>query len=136
MANEKEKANMELNRRCFIEILDTLHYLGRQGLAIRGDDDEESNFIQYLKKRSKSVPELKNWLEKKQDKFTSHDAQNEVLNIMANNVIRDLLKSVGTNWYSITADKYTDVWNKKQLSFCIRWVDDDIQCIRKFSRVL
>ena len=54
----------------------------------------ESNFIQYLKKRSKSVPELKNWLENKQDKFTSHDAQNEVLNIMANNVIRDLLKMV------------------------------------------
>ena len=38
-ANEKEKANMASNRRCFMEILDALQYLGRQGHAIRGDDE-------------------------------------------------------------------------------------------------
>lgn len=132
MTNENEKAKMEMNRRCFMEIIDALQFLARQGLALRGDDDEESNLIQYLQKRSKSFPELKEWLARKQSKFTSHDAQNEVLNIMANNVMRKLLEEVRGNYYSIMADEYTDVSNKEQLTFCLRWVTDDLDVIEKF----
>lgn len=132
MINENERANMEMNRRCFLEILDAIQYLARQGLPLRGDDDEESNLIQFLKKRSKSFPELKDWLARKQVKFTSHDIQNEVLNIMANNVVRALLKSISGNIYSIMADEYTDVSNKEQLTFCLRWVTDALDVAEKF----
>ena len=41
-------------RCCFMIILESLQYLARQGLAMRGDNDEGSNFNQLLKARSKS----------------------------------------------------------------------------------
>ena len=45
MIDENEKKPRELNRHIFFAILETLQHLTRQGLAVRGDDDDESNFI-------------------------------------------------------------------------------------------
>ena len=45
MIDKNEKKRRELNRRIFLTILETLQYLARQGLSVRGDDDDESNFI-------------------------------------------------------------------------------------------
>ena len=45
MIDENQKKPRELNWRIFFAILETLQYLKRQGLAVRGDDDGESNFI-------------------------------------------------------------------------------------------
>ena len=54
MSNESMKAGMNENRKCLIKILETLQFLGRQGLASRGDENaENSNFMQLLKLRSK-----------------------------------------------------------------------------------
>ena len=58
MMNEKESDNMELNRCCLITILESLQYLVRQGLALRGNDDETPNFYQLLKLRAKYFPKL------------------------------------------------------------------------------
>ena len=132
MINEKERKNMEMNRECFMEILDAIQFLARQGLPLRGDNEEESNLIQFLKLRCKSFPELNDWLEKKQNKFTSPHIQNEVLNIMSNSVVRKLLDSIRGNIYSIMADEYTDVSNKEQFTFCIRWVTDGLEVMEKF----
>lgn len=122
---------MEMNRQCFTEILNAIQFLARQGLLLRGDSDEESNLIQFLKIRCKSFLELKDWLERKKNKFTSHDIQNEVLNIMANNVVRQLLDRVRGNIYSIMADEYPDVSNKEQLKFCLRCVIDSLEVMEK-----
>ena len=40
------------NGRMLMTIIESLHYLGRQGIAMRGHYDSESNFIQLLKLRS------------------------------------------------------------------------------------
>ena len=69
MMNEKERDNMELNRRCLITILESLQYLARQRLVLRGNDDEISNFYQILKLRAKSFPKLEEWLDKKRGKM-------------------------------------------------------------------
>ena len=43
---------------------------------------------------------------------------------MANNVLRSKLNEVKVNkCYAIMCDEYTDMSNKEQLSFCIRWID-------------
>ena len=66
MSNESMKAGMKENRKCLIKILETLQFLGRKGLALRGDEnDENSNFIQLLKLRSKAFVKLNQWLEEK-----------------------------------------------------------------------
>ena len=132
MTTNKQKADRALNRRCFMEVIEAITFLARQGLALRGDDDDESNLIQFLQTRSKSFPELKKWLSKKRNKYVCHEAQNEVLVLMANSVIRKLLEFIRDNFFSIMADEYTDVANLEQLSFCLRWVTDDLDVLEKF----
>ena len=122
--DNKEKEALELNRRCFMAILDSLQYLARQGIPLRGHgSDEDSNFFQLLMMKSKEFPELKAWLEKKQGKFVTHDVQNEILTIMSNSVLRSLLKKIEGNIYSTMCDEYTDCSNHEQLTFCLRWVE-------------
>ena len=59
MSNESIKAGMKENRKCLIKILETLQFLGRQGLALRRDkNDENSNFIQFLKVADKDFVKL------------------------------------------------------------------------------
>ena len=50
MQHESTASQIELNRRCFVKIVETLLFLARQGLALRGDNsDNDSKFIQTLK---------------------------------------------------------------------------------------
>ena len=125
MTIEKVKSNMQENRKCLIKIIETIQFLGRQGFALRGDEsDENSNFIQLLKLRSKDFLKLKEWLEKKTEKYTSHDIQNELLKLMAHQILRDLTDEMRDSFYGTICDEYTDILNKEQLTLCLRWVDE------------
>ena len=125
MSNESMKAGMNENRKCLIKILETLQFLDRQGLALRGDEnDENSNFMQLLKLGNKDFVKLNQWLEKKTDKYTSHDIQNELLMLMANKVLSFMADQIRGCYFSIICDEYTDLSNKEQLKFCLRWVDE------------
>ena len=44
-------------------------------MPMQGDTDEESNFIQLLKLRGKDQPVSLKWLERKDDKYNSHEIQ-------------------------------------------------------------
>ena len=41
MQNESTASHMELNRRCLANIVETLQFLARQGLALRGDNSDD-----------------------------------------------------------------------------------------------
>ena len=99
---------------------------------MQGDTDDESNFIQLLKLRRKDQPLLLKWLERKEDRYTSHDIQNEIIAIMANHEIRDLASEIRGGFFSIICDKYTDISNKEQLPICIRWVDKELEAHEDF----
>jgi len=58
MSSDAAKKAMESNRIRFIKVFECLQYLARQGQAMRGDTDDESNFIQLLKLRGKDQPLL------------------------------------------------------------------------------
>ena len=125
MTNESLKAKMKENRQCLIKVIETLQFLGRQGLALRGDqNDENSNFMQLLKLRSKDFAQLKQWLEKKKEKYTSHDIQNEILILMANEILRNLADEIRDTFFATMCDEYTDISNKEQLTLCLRWIDE------------
>ena len=94
MIDENEKKRSVLNRHIFLSILETLQYLARQGLAVWGDDDDEPNFNQLMRMQSKKSPELTDWLSKKTERYTSHDVQNEIINLMSNQIMRNLLEPV------------------------------------------
>ena len=125
MSCEKIKSNMQEYRKCLLKIIETLQFLGRQGLPLRGDaSDENSNFVQLLKLRCRDFPKLEEWLDKKTNKYTSHDIQNELLKLMAHEIIRNMTKEMQDSFYAIICDEYTDISNKEQLTICLRWVDE------------
>ena len=121
LSSEASKSRCK-NRRMFIKVLSSLQYLLRQGLAIRGHKDEESNLYQLLKLRCEDCPELSGWLKKHQ--YMSHDIINELITLMGKAILRDLLVNIReANWFAILADETRDVSNHEQLSLSIRWVD-------------
>ena len=121
--HRKEKA---LNRDMFRRVLQNVCFLARQGLALRGHGDSaESNFIQLMRLRVFDCAEVLEWMDKKTNKHTSPDIQNECLQLMALHILRQVSNSICRNgFYTIMADECTDVANKEQFTICIRWVDD------------
>ena len=110
------------NRHCLLKILSNLRFLARQGLANRGSgDDKDSNFTQLLKLRSEDDGRIMDWLSKKTDKYASHDMQNEMLQVMAPSMLRDIAASIASSkFFTIMCDECTDSSNKEQLVICIR----------------
>ena len=55
---------------------------------LRGHEDEtDSNFFQFLKLQSVDDKRILTWLERKTDKYVAPDMQNEILKVMALQVL-------------------------------------------------
>ena len=68
------------------------------------------------------------WLAaEKTNKHTSHDVQNEILNLIVLEILRNVCHQIRENsWYTINADECTDVSNREQFTVCIRIVGEDL----------
>ena len=133
MVDKNAQEDREVNRSMLLKILSSIRYLARQALPLRGnwDDDEKgeinSNFYQLLKLRSENDKTFAKWLTKKTNKFTSPKIQNEMIEIMALQILRNIARNIqSAEIYSILADESSDISNTEQLAFCIRWVDDNL----------
>ena len=73
LTSKMVKERKTINRRCFAIIIESLHFLARQDVPIRGENYEDSNFIQLLRLRAKENKDLFCWLDGKEPKYTSHD---------------------------------------------------------------
>ena len=111
----------------------------RQGLAVRGHDEEEGNLSQLLKCRSQDKTDIGEWLQN--GTYQSHDINNEIIQLMANQLLRGLLDEIrSAEWYSLIADE-TDTSGAEQLGISLRWVDssytvheDFIALIQRYNR--
>ncbi len=112
-----------------LKVLQNIRFLARQGLPLRGgDSDADSHFIQLLYLRSVDCPELKPWMSKKSNKYTSPQIQNECLQIMALQILRKVSQNIRDSaCFTIMADECTDIANKEQFTIVIRWVGEDLQ---------
>ena len=73
------------------EILSSIRYLARQSLALRGrDDDSDGNLIQLLKLQGSEDSEILEWMQRKTNKYTSPEMQNELIKHLALHVMRDI----------------------------------------------
>ena len=75
------------NRQAFLEMLESIQYLGRQGLPLRVHDDSQGNFMQLMMSRGRNNCKLRAWLEKEKEKYSDHHVQNEILKIMALSIL-------------------------------------------------
>ena len=125
--NDKARKDQEDSCVALRAIISSLQFLSEQGLAIRGHENDSGNFIRLLKLRSEDIPELKRWLQRKKP-FTSGDIQNELLQLNAHAIIRNLLTEIKENQeFAIIIDETSDISGKEQLSFCIRTVNEQLE---------
>ena len=128
--SQVEKSRIE-ERQYLKTIMECIQYLARQGLPLRGSDHIDDNLTQLLLLRGKDNPALSERIAinstTNKRKFTHQDYQNELLTLMANEVLRKKLNQIKqSRFFSTICDEYTDVSNKEQLSFCVRWVDRNL----------
>ena len=128
--SEQKKANREY----LLKVIQNVRFLARQGLPLRGDGKaEDSNFVQLLYLRGQDDPSILHYLQKKTDKYSSHQIQNELLHVMALKVTREIASVIRTaNYYTLMADEVTDASNREQVVICIRWVDEEFQAHEEF----
>jgi len=112
--------------RCCLEILFTsIQYLARQGLALRGHTGDEGNFKQLLLLRRRYKPAMQRWLERK-TALTSPQAQNDILQLMANTIVKSIADKVAeAKQYAVVVDGTQDASRKEQLAICLRYVDEN-----------
>ena len=107
-----------------------IRFLGRQGIALRGHDDSESNFIQLLNLRACDDPKIANWLQKNPTSTQAPDIQNE---LMALEILRNIAADLqNASFFTIMADECTDSAIKEELVLCFRWVDDHLEVHEEF----
>ena len=116
------------HRTALKKIFGTIKVLSRQGLALRGaDNDEDSNFRQILQERAEDDSELKSWLSQKDYKWLYHDAQNEILEMMAMKVLSENVEKIRqAEFLSILMDETSDPSRMEQVSICIRIVSAEL----------
>ena len=121
LSTQHQREKLE-RRKCFLKVLSSIKFLARQGLPLRGHGDEsDSNFLQLLKLRGEDDARIATWLEKKTDKYTAPDMQNEILKVMALEVLRQVVSSLHMAIFlTIMVDETTDMPNKEQVVICFR----------------
>ena len=85
-----------------------------------------SNLTQLLHARAEGNPKMLQWITKKACKHMHHDNQNEMLELMAHQVLRRILDDTHTSpFLAVMVDETRDQSNKEQLTLVLRWVSDD-----------
>ncbi|XP_071499042.1 zinc finger MYM-type protein 1-like [Diadema antillarum] len=120
-AQEESKQNTQY----LLTIITTLKYLAKQGLAIRGHTDQNSNFMTLLQLRSEEIKGLDRWLTRKTS-WTSHQIQEEIINLMSSTVMRQLAAEMGGKPFAILADETADVSRIEQLCICVRTATENL----------
>lgn len=122
---------MEINM--LMKISFCIKFLGRQGLALRGDGDEsDRNFLQWFTLLGEDDGMVYDWLKRKRT-YISHEIQNELLKIMALHVLRRIADHLQKSpFLTIMIDETVDVSNQEQVTIIMRSVDDDLEVYKDF----
>lgn len=125
------REKQQQNRVLMLKQLSTVRTLARQGLALRGHCEGESNLQQFLNLRSEDCNDLKSWLSNAA--YLSHDIVNEQIDIMGQNLLRNILADIrDAQFFAVIADEVRDVSNHEQLGISIRWVDKEMEVQESF----
>ena len=109
-----------------LKLLSSIRFLARQGLSLRGHNENseslEGNLYNLLLLRAEDIPNMKAWIKKRD--YTSPEIIDEMIGLMGNTVLRQILAQIkSSSWFSIIVDEVTDVCRNEQMSLIIRWTN-------------
>ena len=138
------------NRKILGIIIETIILCGNQNFAIRGHDEDKSNFMAILRYRSQDNILLKEHLEVKpkvlredggkeketmksnKTTYLSPEIQNEIIEICGSIISDDIVNACNTApCFGFIADEATDVATIEQMALCLRFYDEGEQRIRE-----
>ena len=96
------------NKASLLKIMSCLRYLYRQRLPFRWHrDDKDFNFKKLLNFRGENDLAFAQWLKKKNETYTSHETQNEMLKDKSLSILRDVVLEVikSSGYHSIMGDE-------------------------------
>jgi len=123
------------NRHCLGKIVSSIKYLAGQGQALRGHNNENSNFYQLLKNKAEDGVLLDKWLQRPQKEYISPEIHNEILSTMSNSIVRgiaDTIRDLPIVQYAIIIDGTQDISGQEQESICLRYSDNDLNPHEEF----
>ena len=134
MLSKQAATEKQQNRQYLLKVLSSIRFLARQGLPLHGDGDEtDSNLHQLLVLRGEDYSPINQFLERQQLKYTAHEVQNELLSIMALQILRHIAAQIQSAvFFTVMVDETTDCSNKEQVVLVFRWVDDDLTAHEEF----
>ncbi|XP_065885455.1 zinc finger MYM-type protein 1-like [Dysidea avara] len=117
----------EFHRSMLLKLLRAIKFLGKQGLAIRGHNENaeafQGNLYQLLLLQAEDCPGMNEWL--RQREYISPTIVDELIKSMGKSILRDIISEVSSApWYAIIADEATDVSGTEQVSVSVRWVNN------------
>ena len=130
---ENLSAERAKEKRYLLDAIRRLRYLIREGIALQGHkgEDDFTQLMVFLGTKDENIRDHLNKL--LVNKYTSHDIQNEVLEIMVHHALLEKIEETRENlFFSITGDEYTDISNKEQLSLCLPSVKEDLEVQEDF----
>lgn len=144
--DKAKKMEIEQNRKFFSSIIETLLFLGRQGIAFRGHRDagpllsesseNDGNFRNLLRFRMAAGDDvLKTMLEMQKIQYTSPKIQNEIIEICGKVILDKIVSKIHkAKFFSILADETTDISGIEQFSLCARYIeisDDKLHVLKE-----
>ena len=98
----------------FLQEVNSLRFLARQGLAFRGHEKEEGNFYQVMNLQAANH-HIKHWLSSQ--KCMSAEILNEIIELMAQDLLLSLLSGIRlVPYYALIADEKRDIAGFEQLA--------------------
>ena len=132
MIDENEKKRRELNWLIFPTIPETLHIWHIKGWLSEAMMTTNIKLFSSWDANEKHFLNSQIGYQKMTERYTTHDFPNEIINLISNQIMMNLLKPVGSCIFPVMCDEYTDVSNKEQLTFSIRWVNNDLEVPETF----
>ena len=124
-------------------IVDSIRFLLCRGLTFRGHDEsqgssDKGNFLellQFLGDHNVSIIEV---LQKapKNCKFTHHEIQKDIVNAIARETSKAIIKDLDNGFFSILVDESRDISVKEQMALVLRYVNKKGIIIERFLGIV
>ncbi|XP_060607872.1 52 kDa repressor of the inhibitor of the protein kinase-like [Ruditapes philippinarum] len=114
---------VEKNRKILVAVVDTLILCGKQNIAIRGHQDDRSNFAAILQLQAKHNTVLRDHLEhgNPRTKYTSPEIQNELVSICGEIISKTIVEACNAApFFGFIADEATDAATMEQMAIVLR----------------
>ena len=104
----EEERLLNRNKEVIEILLDVTRTLAQQSLALRGHDENNSNFDQIVALLARHNPIMKHWLDEKcsrkyQMTYTSPSSQNEFLEMLADSAKKKIVHEVNQSAYMVSS---------------------------------